>query len=96
MYYNILDMIAFASLGFMFAKWFVPIQIVKDTFFEHWKKAFNKEFPFKYVFYCSKCTTFWGTLIYTHDIKIAAISAVLAYAIHFSINKMEWYWSEKG
>lgn len=92
-FFNILS---YAVLGFMLAKWFAPAQWAKDIFFEHFEKQLNVKFPFKWAFYCSKCVTFWGTLIYTHDLQTAAISALLAYAIHFSVNKIDWYWVEKS
>lgn len=84
----LIDIFAYAVLGFMFAKWFEPIQWLKDKFIPNFK--------YKYVLYCSKCTTFWGTWAYTLDIRLAVISALVAYTIHFAVSQMEWYWKERA
>ena len=83
----IIDLLTYAILGFMVAKWFKPIQWLKSKL-----KVYN--LPYNYVLYCPKCITFWGTLIYTQDIRYACISSLLSYAIAFAVGKMEVNWEE--
>ena len=96
-----IELLGYATLGFFVAKWFAPLQAVKDEllyFFnnqiQYIFKRPNFSFKYSYVLYCSKCVTFWGTLMYTQDIFTACISAVLAYMIDFIVNYMNVNWEE--
>ena len=83
-----LELFGIAAVGFWLAKWFQPIQAVKDVFFE--------KYPFKYdyVFYCSKCVTFWLALIITQNIFESVICSLLAYMIQFIVTWCEENWPE--
>lgn len=83
-----IELLGIAAVGFWLAKWFQPIQVAKDMFFE--------KFPFRfdYVFYCSKCVTFWFALIITQNIFDACICSLLAYIMQFTVASMEENWPE--
>lgn len=83
-----IELLGYAALGYWAARWFSPLQAIKDWYFE--------KFPFRYdyVFYCPKCVTFWGTLIYTENIFSAVISSLLAYMITFVVAYMDSKWPE--
>jgi len=94
-----IEIIGYAVIGFMIAEGFQPIQWIKGIFIEYFEEVIrvsfkrrNFQFKYKHLLYCSKCITFWGTLIYTQNILIAAIASILAYMIQFIINKMDANW----
>lgn len=96
-----IELLGYAAVGYWAAKWFEPLQWVKDRFFDIFNttvaRMFNRpnfQFKYDYVLYCPKCVTFWGTLIYTQNIFDACISALLAYMITFTINQINNNWDE--
>jgi len=94
-----IEIIGYAVIGFMVAEWFRPVQWLKEVIIDFFEAVIRTvylrprfEFRYKHLLYCSKCVTFWGTLIYTQDILTAAISSILAYIIAFIINKIDAKW----
>lgn len=81
-----IEVIGLAILGFMISDWFAPIQIIKDEL---------AVYSWPYIggaLYCSKCCSFWLTLIVLHNIYLAAIAALISYIIKFVVNKIEEYY----
>jgi len=88
---SISSIIGTAILGNFIAHWFSPIQEVKRRFFNllsfipfinYLEEALN----------CSKCSSFWLSLIIFQDLFIAAITSLLGYLIQFLIDYIQcWY-----
>jgi hypothetical protein len=78
-----IEVIGLAILGFFISDWFKPIQWLKDEL-----KVY--EWPYiGTVLYCVKCSAFWLTLIVLQNIYLAAISAIIAYIIKFTVDYVE-------
>ena len=91
---SLLNIIGVAIVGNMVAHWFLPIQGVKDKFIGSFAHL-----PFLQsllmTFNCSKCTSFWLSLVFFHDLLAAALASLLGLIINFIIDYIQdWYESE--
>lgn len=77
---TIIQVIGLAALSVMGAWWFEPLQWVKE------KLGLYKWDWAKYL-YCSKCISFWVSLIWFQNLFLASFTAVIAFIldnlIHF-------------
>ena len=88
---TLINVIGVAILGNFIAHWFSPIQGIKRRFFEilsfvpkinYLEEALN----------CSKCASFWFSLIIFQDLFVAAIASLVGYLINHLIDRVEvWY-----
>ncbi len=73
-----IDIIFYACLGVFVAHFFEPLAWFKN----HVYRLLGYPGWFEYL-YCSKCVTFWLTLIISKDIKYAVISCFIAFIIDY-------------
>lgn len=88
---TLVNIIGTAILGNFISHWFQPIQGVKRAFFK-----FFSFLPFinylEEALNCSKCASFWFSLIIFQDLFIAAICSLIGYLIQFLIDQINcWY-----
>lgn len=76
----ILSIVAWACFGYLLVV-AEPVIMIKRWFGfkeeEYDEMSYNMRF-FHRLLYCSKCLTFWVTILFTFDPVIAVISSVLA------------------
>ena len=78
------QIIGIAVLSVMFAWWFEPVQWIKTALqLYKWNCA-------KYL-YCSKCISFWSSLIWFQDLFLAGITALTAFVIDNLIHFVDEY-----
>jgi len=71
---TIIQVLGLASLSVMFAWWFEPIQWIKNSlslYQYNWAK----------YLYCSKCISFWVSLLWFQNLFLAAFTAVIGFLI---------------
>lgn len=79
-----IDIVFYAFLGVFVAHFFEPLTWLKNKIYR------QLGYPNWYEYlYCSKCTTFWLTLILSLNIKYAVISSFLAFIIDYLIEVIE-------
>lgn len=73
-----IDILFYACLGVFVAHFFEPLTWLKNKIY----KLLRYPGWFEYL-YCSKCVTFWLTLIMSRDIRYAVIACFIAYGIDY-------------
>ena len=82
-----LELLEFAAIALMVSRWFEPIQWLKKKIGLY--GITNEYLQWMLYVDCSKCVAFWGTVLYTHNLPKAALTAVLAYTLDYLISKIE-------
>jgi hypothetical protein len=89
---DIYSILAFAVLGNLIAYDFKPLQPAKQKFI-----SFFEFIPFistslDKLLNCSKCVSFWITLVYYTDIRHAALAGFFGFIVNFINDKIaHWY-----
>lgn len=79
-----IDILFYACLGVFVAHFFEPLTWLKNKIYQ------QLGYPawFEYL-YCSKCVSFWLTLILSMDIRYAVIASFLAFMIDYLLTLKE-------
>jgi hypothetical protein len=80
----VVQSIAWATIGIMFAHFFPPFQWLKHWLFKRWR---NEEYY--WVISCPKCVTFWSSLFFTWNVLFAFIASLVAYFLDEMIRSFE-------
>jgi hypothetical protein len=71
---TIIQVLGLASLSVMFAWWFEPLQWVKTSLQLY-------KYNWLVYLYCSKCISFWVSLLWFQNLFLAAFTAVITFCL---------------
>ena len=74
--------------------WFAPLEPLRKYIIDRivrWGTKFNIWWPQRLlpVLFCVKCTSFWGTLIWSTNLSYALITSFLAITIQYILKHVE-------
>jgi len=87
-------LLAYAIIGNMIAYDFTPLQPAKDRFIEFFNRRSTRLLfsLFDGVLNCSKCASFWITLVGRGSILDAAVAGMLGYLVNYMYDRIKlWY-----
>ncbi len=88
---NLVNILGIAVIGNMIAHWYQPGQSVKDRFIGLFDNIPFLRYPLT-VLQCSKCASFFVSLIFFQDLLAAALTSLVGLIINFIIDYIDnWY-----